>query len=67
MTKTATIIPYHNTKRRKAAVTIMLSSVMLAAAGIELFSVTIVTGGEFLEPSVTPVLSSTTNVSQKVH
>ncbi len=32
------------------------SSAMLAAAGIELFSVTIVTGGEILEPSVMPAL-----------
>ncbi len=43
------------------------SSAVLAAAGIELFSVTIVTGGEFLELSVMPVLSSMTNVSHKVH
>ncbi len=32
----------------------MLSSATLAAAGIELFSVTTVTGGEVLEPSVMP-------------
>ncbi len=41
------------------------SSAMLAAAGVEPFSAILATGGEFLELSVMPVLSSVTNVSQK--
>ncbi len=41
------------------------SSAMLAATGVEKFSAILATGGEFLETVVMPVLSSTTNVSQK--
>ncbi len=34
----------------------MYSSALLAAASVELFSAILPTGGEFLKPSVTPVL-----------
>ncbi len=65
MTEITTIIPYHNTKRRKAAVTSRASVAMLAATGVEPFSAILATGGEFLEPSVMAVLSSMTSVSRK--